>query len=1508
MKKLLFLCMSFLIVQVAQAQIPKTINSLTAGTLSTLLTDNEKSTVTNLTVTGNIDGRDFLILKNNLSALVWLDLSNASISEYSKTEFSGGYSYTTFYAANTVPELKQALTTVLLPKTATAINGNAFYNSSIRAIIIPKSMKDIKTSAFQGCKNLSSLIIENASVNIWSSTFNACPMLSEVNLGDSIISIGDYSFAGCSSLEAVKLPKSLKSTGSNAFSNCTKLKKADILSSNEIGAYMFSDCTSLTDVTISNSTKKINDYVFKNCTSLAKCIIPNSVSTLNSYVFYNCTGLKKINIPSAVTTINCAVFGYCTGLDTVVNSSYIPYSSYSDCSMFYSVDVSKCVLQVPYKTKSKYLLSTQWKDFGKIIENEKGVNIDKLNYYSSEKSGDTLQIKINSNDAWTVSCNRPWVSISQVNGINDAKLIITVSGNDSITSRNATITVYDSNATPQKISLTQHGKQVSVASTSGSFSNSISANDKLLVDNLKLTGEIDARDLRSIQTDLPKLTSLNLSDVKITAFKGSYGTNYYNNCNYLKNEIPIQAFSDKLVSIKLPSRLSTIDCEGFSGCAGLKDVYVNLQNPIDLSYSCSANVFNSIDTSNCVLHVPSNTKNLYTQSKYWKNFKHIIEAQNYLFVNTDTVLVNSKSGNTVGIKVNSNVNWTLESDQQWLSFRANSGSGNDSIFIIAQPNPGFTPRIANVKILSTNAEIEFFTVAQSGSLASVNIVAGGLYAALTPEIRKNVTNLSVSGTIDARDFRILRDSLPKIIELNLSAANIVAYKGTDGTLAYSSTNYLANEIPIYAFFDYNNTSKGKASLKSIIFPSTLTSIGEYSFKSCIGLTNIDLSGSITTIKNDAFYGCTGLSKVIIPGNLKTLGAYLFSDCTNLKEVEIQAPISKLGGSTFLYCSNLRKVTLPTTFAELSDNLFDFCTNLDNIEIPVSVTKIGTLVFRECRNLRTIKIPNSVQKMGTANFLNCTILDNVVLSNSLDKIEESSFKDCAGLKNIEIPNSIKNIGNSAFENCKSLSTIVLPKSLKIIGMNSFQQSGLVNVEIPDSVISIEGSAFSSCYKIKSMKLSANLERIDYFAFDNCNLLTTITIPNSVNFIGDDAFQSCSSLSSIYSETSLPVALGANTNVFNNVNTSTCVLYVNYKTKALYAIADQWKNFPNIVENSAGLYINSNTANLSATEGSSKQISVSSTSKWTVRSDKSWVNVIPVFDAGNESVTITADANLNIVKRTARVIITLESGAIHLIRVNQNAALKVVNITAGGLLSSMTTIERKSVCKLRITGSIDARDFKIMRDSMPMLEDLDIEQVTIAGFSGWSGGTDEWRSYNTPYYAATIPAYAFQYKSTLKSIILPASLKQIEKYSFDNCANLIAIKGLSSTPIVLSSSYSYFYGVNKSACVLNVPIGSKLLYLAAYEWKDFLNIVELTTGLSNVQISLVNIYPNPVNNEFRVTGFNGLATISIVDLNGKVMLSKQIINTENITVGTLSKGIYIVRIQTNEGTIERKLIRK
>ena len=147
MKKLLSIFILVMLANLIAAQVLKTVNVATAGTLTTLLTASEKTTVTNLTVTGNIDARDFVTMRDAMPLLTNLNLNDANIVAYNGN--SGTNPYQNSYPANQLPEFSfwQYLTNS--------------YISPLINIKLPNNINSIGHSAFRNCTNLKKIICSN---------------------------------------------------------------------------------------------------------------------------------------------------------------------------------------------------------------------------------------------------------------------------------------------------------------------------------------------------------------------------------------------------------------------------------------------------------------------------------------------------------------------------------------------------------------------------------------------------------------------------------------------------------------------------------------------------------------------------------------------------------------------------------------------------------------------------------------------------------------------------------------------------------------------------------------------------------------------------------------------------------------------------------------------------------------------------------------------------------------------------------------------------------------------------------------------------------------------------------------------------------------------------------------------------------------------------------------------------------------------------------------------------
>ena len=227
--------------------------------------------------------------------------------------------------------------------------------------------------------------------------------------------------------------------------------------------------------------------------------------------------------------------------------------------------------------------------------------------------------------------------------------------------------------------------------------------------------------------------------------------------------------------------------------------------------------------------------------------------------------------------------------------------------------------------------------------------------------------------------------------------------------------------------------------------------------------------------------------------------------------------------------------IPDGVTVIDPNAFSGNDYLKEIVIPNSVVTISDGAFANMRGLREIIIPDSVEKIGDEAFSNCIHLEGVELGQNLIKIGKSAFEKCHSLKGIALPDSLKSIGDNAFSLCYMLKDVILPKAIQeipsgifascqnlqyinipdtvtSIGKSAFASSGLKEIVLPESLEYIGSGCFYNCDSLVEMNLPSGLETIGEAAFGDCELITSITVPESVRTVYN-AFKDCINLESI-----------------------------------------------------------------------------------------------------------------------------------------------------------------------------------------------------------------------------------------------------------------------------------------------------------------------------------------------------------------------------------------------------------
>jgi len=392
-----------------------------------------------------------------------------------------------------------------------------------------------------------------------------------------------------------------------------------------------------------------------------------------------------------------------------------------------------------------------------------------------------------------------------------------------------------------------------------------------------------------------------------------------------------------------------------------------------------------------------------------------------------------------------------------------------------------------------------------------------------------------------------------------------------------------------------------------------------------------------------------------------------------------------------------------------------------------------------------------------------------IPSGVETICNSAFRDCANLSSVVFPNTVTSVGTWAFWKCTGLTGLLdLPPSMKILNGSSFQDcSGITSLSLPTSITTIANNAFDGCTGLKTVEIPTSLTTISSSTFWNCSALETVVIPSSITSIGRGAFFGCKALKSITANCAVPIDLSLVELVFDSVNVNNCTLNVPFGTSNLFANADKWKCFKNIIE-TEGLFATPSVIKLGAIAGEKVKINIASSIGWNVTSNQNWLSLTPTEGiAGKSDIHIaTLSINNSGSLRTANVTLTATGFANQTISVSQYCKMEVV-VTAGGLKKALEG-KLDEISDLTIRGTIDASDFKTIRDNMSELVALDLSGATIVTYSG-ADGTKDPSSGVVNYQEDAVPASAFFKWSGIKltTLVLPPSTKVIDEKAFQSC---------------------------------------------------------------------------------------------------------------------------------------------
>ena len=410
------------------------------------------------------------------------------------------------------------------------------------------------------------------------------------------------------------------------------------------------------------------------------------------------------------------------------------------------------------------------------------------------------------------------------------------------------------------------------------------------------------------------------------------------------------------------------------------------------------------------------------------------------------------------------------------------------------------------------------------------------------------------------------------------------------TYAFYGCNKLANVNLHEGLTTIEQSAFYNCKLTSVTIPSTMTSIGNGAFKAnplttvvwlpancSIGtgesspfysssskITSFTFGDQVQTVPSYICYKMNQLDTIVLPPSVSSLGQYAFYGCTSLKSINLPVTQKTLPTSFLEGCSSLESIELPTTLTTINTDAFYGCSKLANVTLHEGITTIYNRAFQNCK-LSSVTIPSTVTSIGSAAFQGnpttsvtwlpktCSIGtgDNAPFYSTSSKITSFVFGD-----------SVQTIPGYLCYKMNKLENIALPEKLVTIGQYAFNGCSLLkDVTIPASVSSIGTYAFAFCTSIKNFVFPQGIKTVATSILEGATGLTEVIIPATVTTINQDAFYNCSGLTAIYNYAFTPQSIPAR--ALNNVDKSTCVLYVPMDYIDLYKAADVWKEFYNII---------------------------------------------------------------------------------------------------------------------------------------------------------------------------------------------------------------------------------------------------------------------------------------------------------------------------------------------------------
>ncbi len=333
-----------------------------------------------------------------------------------------------------------------------------------------------------------------------------------------------------------------------------------------------------------------------------------------------------------------------------------------------------------------------------------------------------------------------------------------------------------------------------------------------------------------------------------------------------------------------------------------------------------------------------------------------------------------------------------------------------------------------------------------------------------------VKRMKVTGTINARDFRIMCDSMPNLTALNLKDVRI---KGVSSYM-FGGRHWLSDKaeddvLPVRCFED-------KKTLTSFMFPDVLKRINPRAFANAGLKGSLNIPEGVVEIGDNAFLDNDFTGVLALPSTLKKIDSGAFANAAFICPLNLPDGIEELGSSCFQYCRYL----------------------YGNLILPSHLKKLGSGAFRGCTGLKgDLVIPKSLTRISWQAFESCGLGGRLQLHDGITVIGENTFSNNGFIGELELPKSLTGLYGGNFEGNNFSGSLKIPKGLTSISDEAFSYCTFEGeMEIPDGIMCIHKRTFYNSKNLQKIILPSELELIEEAAFQGCKSLRVIECKSPV----------------------------------------------------------------------------------------------------------------------------------------------------------------------------------------------------------------------------------------------------------------------------------------------------------------------------------------------------------------------------------------------------------------------------